>query len=90
MSLVRDVVALIRALRGEPSTVVELGRKTGLHWRKVYRILDELRQLGAPLHETEVQLERTSPGGSAPKRFSLTAAGLVRWLRDQPRKKRVP
>lgn len=91
MSLVRDVVELLRALRGKPATVVELGRKTGLHWRKVYRLLDELRQLDAPLHESEGQAERTGhgPGGSSPRRFSISATGLASWLQPQ-RKKRAP
>jgi hypothetical protein len=80
VSIVRDTVEVIRALRDEPSTVIELGRKTGLHWRKVYRLLDELRQLGAPLRESEDRVERAGHGGSVPKRFSLTAAGLASWL----------
>jgi hypothetical protein len=80
MASLQDVVAVLRALRARPSTVAELAQVTGLYWRKVYRILGDLRAAGAPLVETEVEVERKGRGGSAPTRYAITAAGLRKWL----------
>lgn len=73
---VSGVVAVLRALRRGPSTIAELADATDVHWRAVYRIVHQLRDLGAPLKETV----RESGRGVAPTAYALTVDGLREWL----------
>lgn len=66
----RDAIAVLRALRMAPLTVTEIAESTGVHWRKVYRLLEQLRELGAPIHTT----------GSQPTNYAMTAQALKQWL----------
>jgi predicted ArsR family transcriptional regulator len=65
----RDAFAILRALRDGPASVEEIAERTGVHWRKVYRLVHELVALETPIRE--------APGeGRQPARFSLSAAGV--------------
>lgn len=66
----RDAFDVLRALREEPATPKQIAETTGVHWRKVYRLIDHLIDLGAPIAKR----------GSQPVSYSLTVAGLREWL----------
>lgn len=76
-NVVRDVVKLVIALRSGPSTMAELAESTGLHWRKVYRLIADMRAAGAPLRETMPVVEHR---GTRPTAYALSVSGLREWL----------
>lgn len=73
----RDAIRVIQALRHGPASAAELSAATGIHWRKVYRLVEALTELGAPIRESEGE---TPAHGFAPKRWTITAQGLREWL----------
>jgi predicted DNA-binding transcriptional regulator YafY len=77
-SRVGDTIAVLRALRRGPVTVLQVAESTGIHWRKVYRIVHDLDVLGAPLKESEG--DRINPSRRAPTAYALTVDGLREWL----------
>lgn len=73
----RDAIRVIQALRQGPRSATEIAEATGIHWRKVYRLVDALRELGAPIEESAGE----APGrGFAAARWAITARGLRSWL----------
>lgn len=84
MTSLVHALSVVRSLRAGPISAREIAEATGLHWRKVYRLLTEIRADGAPLREMESDFERKGRGGSGATRYSLSAAGLIEWL--APRK----
>lgn len=77
-SRVGDTISVLRALRSGPITVQQVADATGIHWRKVYRIVHELDRIGAPLKESEG--ERINPSRRAPAAYAITVDGLREWL----------
>lgn len=73
----RDGVRVIQALRKGPASAAEIAAATGIHWRKVYRLVQALTELGAPINESEGEVPAH---GFAPKQWTLTAQGLRDWL----------
>lgn len=67
----RDAIEVLRALRSEPQTPAEIAASTGVHWRKVYRLLEQLAD------ECDAPIKRH---GKMPTSYSLTAAALREWL----------
>lgn len=64
-------------LRSPGDNVAELSSATGIHWRKVYRLVEALTEFGAPIKESDGE---TPAHGFAPKRWSISAQGLRDWL----------
>ena len=72
-----DAVRVIQALRKGPRSAREIAEATGLPWRRVYRLIEALRKVGAPVQESEGDMPAR---GFAPARFVITAQGLRGWL----------
>jgi hypothetical protein len=73
----RDAVRVIQALRQGPLSAAEIAAVTGIHWRKVYRLVEALMEIGAPIKESVGD----SPAHRfPPKRWMITAQGLRDWL----------
>lgn len=77
-SRVGDTIAVLRALRGGPTTVQQVADATGIHWRKVYRIVGDLCRLGAPIKQSDG--DPFPGGGRVPIAYALTVDGLREWL----------
>lgn len=73
----KDAVRVLQALRKGPRTAAELSVDTGLHWRRVYRLIEALTEAGAPIKESEGE---AGARGFAPKQWTITAQGLREWL----------
>jgi len=73
----RDAIAVLRALRAEPQTPAEIAKTTGVHWRKVYRLIDQLIDAGAPIKQANGPRPKH---GMVPSTYSLSVAALREWL----------
>ena len=73
----RDAFVVLRALREKPRTVAELADDTGIPWRKVYRLLDQMIDFGVPLRRGAGEKPKR---GMPPATYSLSVAALREWL----------
>lgn len=72
-----DAVLVIQALRRGPLTPQQIAEQTGVHWRKVYRLVRALEQMGAQVERKEIEHEHPGPG---PEGLRLTVSALREWL----------
>ena len=74
----RDAFVLMRALRERPRTVSELAAETEIPWRKVYRLLEQMVEFGAPIKRGVGA--RRGKVGLAPTTYAITVSALREWL----------
>lgn len=70
--ILRDLIGVARLLNRQPYTVTELADETGLAWRRVYRIINTIREAGLPLRVTTQKIAK-APGRA--NRFRLNGFG---------------
>ena len=79
--LLREALSLVALLSAETLTVEQIALRTGMQWRRVYRLLDDLRTAGIGLHETE-RAQRAR--GTNPSAYHIPAAEMVRVFGSRP------
>lgn len=79
--ILREALIVIGALAESAMTAEELAARTGMHWRRAYRILDAIRDAGLTLSERARAGRYAGAGGA--REFWLPAREMERFFRSR-------